>query len=93
MTRNIESQPSPESDGKTLVIGEKEYKKGDSVNFDNGDGIEKDWFLDDFYGKEVKILKFTGGRDINPSENIYDRGVKIMKKTVPVEQFIKENNQ
>ena len=88
MARDIESQLNPE-DNKTFIIGEKQYRQFDYVNYDNGDGIEKNWQLGGFDGEQVRLFKGYGGeQDKNIKDTYLDLG-KFIQKTISVDKFIK----
>ena len=90
---NIESQPNsePEENKKVIRIGEKEFKRGDFVNYDNGDGIEKDWTLMSFDGKEVKIFKLIGVTEEHSTLKALPLNNRYIEKIVPIDEFISEN--
>ena len=91
MPRSIESQPTPEENEEIIRIGDREYKKGDLVNFNNGDGVEKDWSLIGFNDKEVKISKVIGEKE-SPSGK-YNRNARFIDKTVNMDEFIELQNK
>ncbi len=86
-------EDSEMGDKNVLRIGELEFRAGDTVNFDNGDGIEKDWKLLNFTESEVTVCKAIGRGLKDIKHTMYDGDMTMLTKVVRIDTFTLQNKK